>query len=314
MRGLVLALVAGVVLVGAAPAPALAQMELGVIKGRVVDDDGKPLEGVAIRLVNVDRGREVTLKTGKDGRFYRRGLQAAEYEISVERDGYQSINDKVRLVAGTDGEFDFTLAKAAAGGSKEFQSGVAAFNAGDFAQAAAQFEAAIAQAPTVPALHVNLALAYLRLNRAKDAVASLEKAAALGPNEAAIQYQLGSAYVDMQDYDKAAAALEKGLSARPDLATDALALEAVSTLGAVYFAQGKVAEAEAEFKRVLAAKPRAAGATLGMAKIHFSRGEVDQALALFEQVVADHPGTPEAGQAATFVKELRKGNVQGGRS
>jgi tetratricopeptide (TPR) repeat protein len=308
----------GVVLLGVlllcGAAPASAQMELGVIKGRVVDEAGQPIEGVTIRLVNVDRGREVTITSGKDGRFYRRGLQAVEYEMTVEREGYQSVSDKVRLVAGTDRDFDFTLAKAAAGGSKEFEAGVAAFNSGNFEQAAAAFQAAIAQAPDVPALHVNPALAYFRLKRTEDAVASLEKAAALGPNDAAVQYQLGSAYVDMQDYDRAAAALQKGLSTNPDLATDTLALEAASTLGAVYFAQGRVPEAETQFQRVLSAKPRAAGATLGMAKIHFSKGDVDKALALFDQVVADHPGTPEAAQAATFIKELRKGNVQGGRS
>jgi tetratricopeptide (TPR) repeat protein len=287
--------------------PAAAQMELGVIKGQVLDDAGQPLEGVTIRLVNVDRGREVVLTTGKDGRFYRRGLQAVEYRMTVEKTGYQPVNDSVKLVAGTDRNFDFKLAKAAAGGSKEFQAGVAAFNSGQFEQAVTQFQAAIAQAPLVPALHVNLAMAYFRLNRATDAVASLEKAAALGPGDAAVQYQLGSAYVDMQAYDKAVAALQKGLAARPDLAKDPLAAEATATLGAVYFAQGKVPEAEAEFQRVLAATPRHAAATLGMGKVHFSRNEVPKALEWFERVVAEHPGTPEATQAATFIKELRKG-------
>ena len=77
--------------------------------------------------------------------------------------------------------------------------------------------------------------------------------------------------------------------------------------GAVYFAQGKVPEAEAEFQGVLAATPKHAAATLGMAKVFFSRNEVPKALEWFERVVADHPGTPEATQAATFIKELRKG-------
>jgi tetratricopeptide (TPR) repeat protein len=313
MRILSIAAVMGVALLAGAT-PVAAQMELGVMKGRVVDDAGQPIEGVTIRLVNVDRGREVTVETDKDGRFYRRGLQAVEYEMTVTKEGYQPIGDTVKLVAGTDRNFDFTLAKAAAGGSKEFEAGVAAFNSGDFARAAAQFEAAIAQAPSVPALHVNLAMSYFRLDRTKDGVASLEKAAQLGPGDPAIQYQLGSAYVELQDYDKAAAALEKGLAANPDLASDSMATDAVSTLGAVFFAQGKVPEAERQFQRVLAAKPGAAGATLGMAKVHFSRGEVDKALGLFDQVVAEHPGTPEAAQAATFIKELRKGPVQGGRS
>ncbi len=302
----VAAAIVGVVLAWST-APVLAQMELGVIKGQVLDDAGQPLEGVKIRLVNVDRGREVVLTTGKDGRFYRRGLQAVEYKMTVEKDGYQPINDAVKLVAGTDRNFDFKLAKAAAGGSKEFQAGVAAFNAGNFDQAVTQFQAAIAQAPAVPALHVNLALAYFRLNRQAEAVASLEQAAALGPGDAAIQYQLGSAYVDMQAYDKAVAALQRGLATKPDLAKDPLAAEATATLGAVYFAQGKVPEAEAEFQRVLTATPKHAAATLGMAKVFFSRNEVPKALEWFERVVADHPGTPEATQAATFIKELRKG-------
>lgn len=314
MKALAMAAVAGVALLGGTAAPAMAQMELAVIKGRVVDEAGAPLAGVKVRLVNVDRGREVVLTSGKDGRFYRRGLQAVEYAITVEREGYQPINDKVKLVAGTDRDFDFKLAKAAAGGSAEFQAGVTAFGSGNFALAATQFEAAVAKAPAVPALHVNLALAYFRLNRVSDAVASLEKAAALAPEDPAIQYQLGSAYVDLQAYDKAVAALEKGLAGKPNLAADALALEAASTLGAVFFAQGRAAEAEAQFQRVLAAKPGAAGATLGMAKIHFSKGEVEKALALFDQVVANHPGTPEARQAETFIKELRKGSVQGGQS
>jgi hypothetical protein len=39
----------------------------------------------------------------------------------------------------------------------------------------------------------------------------------------------------------------------------------------------------------------------------FSKGDAAKALELFEQVVAAHPGTPEAAQAATFIKELKKG-------
>jgi tetratricopeptide (TPR) repeat protein len=293
--------------------PAAAQMELGVIKGRVVDDAGQPLEGVTIKLVNVDRGRETVLTTGKDGRFYRRGLQAVEYEMSVTKDGYQPVSDKVKLVAGTDRNFDFKLAKAAAVGSKEFQEGVAAFNARDFALAATKFEAAAAASPAVAPIHVNLALAYFQLKRNAEAVAALERAAAIAPGDAAIQYQLGSAYVDTRAYDKAVAALEKGLATTPDLARDALAAEATATLGAVYFAQGKVAEADAQFERVLTAVPGNAAASLGKAKVLFSKGDAAKALQLFEQVVAAHPGSPEAAQAATFIKELRKGHVQGGR-
>lgn len=307
MRVLPLTLVAVVTLVLGSD-PAAEQMELGVIKGRIVDDAGAPLAGVTIRLANTERGREIALSTDKDGRFYRRGLQAGEYAVKVEHPGFQAIDDKIRLVAGTDRNFDFTLAKAAAAGSKAFQEGVAAYNAKDFQQAAAKFEAAVAGSPTVAPIYVNLALAYFQLKRSGEAIAVLEKAAALAPNDASIQFQLGSAYVDSQAYDKAVAALRAGLAGTPDLAKDAMAADATATLGAVYFAQGKVADAETEFQRVLVAQPANAAALLGMGKVHFNRNESAKALELFERVVATHPGSPEASQAETFVKALKKGD------
>jgi tetratricopeptide (TPR) repeat protein len=289
------------------------QMELGVMQGTIVDEaSGTPLEGATVRLRDLERGRELTLKSDKSGKFYRRGLQAVEYDMVVEKEGYQPIKDKVKLVAGTDRRFDFKLAKATPAGAEDFQKAVAAYNKGDFAGAATLFEAAIQKAPTIPDLYVNLALAQFRMNKQAEAVANLEKAASLGPNDPKIHYQLGSAYVEMQAYDKAIASFEKGLAANPNLATDQLALEATQTLGAVYFAKGDNDKARAQFEKALAAKPGAAGATLGLGKVYFSKGEVDKAISMFEQVVAAHPGTPEATQAEAFLKELKKSKGPGG--
>jgi tetratricopeptide (TPR) repeat protein len=157
--------------------------------------------------------------------------------MTVEKDGYQPINDAVKLRRHRP-ELRLRWRKPRREGRR---SSVLAWrpSRGNFDQAVTQFQAAIAQAPAVPALHVNLALAYFRLNRQAEAVASLEQAAALGPGDAAIQYQLGSAYVDMQAYDKAVAALQRGLATKPDLAKDLLAAEATAALGAVYFAQAR---------------------------------------------------------------------------
>src|SRR6185436_10275885 len=80
----------------AAPAAA-GQMELAVMQGTVKDEAGKPLEGVTFRMKDTGRGRETTIKSDKDGKFYRRGLQAVEYDLVVEKDGYQPINDKIKL-------------------------------------------------------------------------------------------------------------------------------------------------------------------------------------------------------------------------
>ena len=100
------------VVVLAAPAVAAAQAELAVFQGTIVDEAGAPLEGASIRLRDPDRGTDTVVKSDKSGRFYRRGLRATEYQMVVEKDGYQSIDDKIRLTTGTDRRLEFKLAKA----------------------------------------------------------------------------------------------------------------------------------------------------------------------------------------------------------
>jgi tetratricopeptide (TPR) repeat protein len=303
-RGVVALVVVGAAYV-AAPRAA-GQMELAVIQGTVKDEAGKPLEGVTFRLKDIGRGRETAIKSDKDGKFYRRGLQAVEYELVVEKEGYQAINDKIKLSAGENSRrFDFKLVKAAPEGAGDFAKGVEAYNRGDHQAAVQAFEAAVQKAPDLPEVRVNLALGYFRLQRTADAVAQLEKAAALAPDSPRVQFQLGGAYVEMQSLDKAMAAFEKGLAKQSD-PSDPLVWEATTTLGAVYFAKGENDKAIAQFEKALAVKPNAPGPTLGLGKIHFSKGDVAKALELFQKVAASAPGTPEAAEAEVFIKELKK--------
>lgn len=285
--------------------PAEAQMELGVMQGVVKDESGQPLADVSFRVKDVERGREVVVKSDKNGRFYRRGLPAVEYDIVVEKEGYQPIRDRIKLTAGMDRRFDFKLVKAAPAGAGDFAEGVKAFNAGQFSAAATAFEAAVAKAPDLPELRVNLALAYFRLSRLPDAVTQLEKASALAPDNSHVQFQLGSAYVELKDLPKAAAALEHGLSRATD-AKDPLVHDAHVTLAAVYFASGRAEQAESQYREALKLVPDSPAALLGLGRVQFSRQDAAGAKATFERLVAVHADSPEARQATTFLAELSK--------
>jgi Tfp pilus assembly protein PilF len=161
------------------------------------------------------------------------------------------------------------------------------------------------KAPDLPEIRVNLALAYLRLDRKAEAVVKLEEAVKMAPEEPRILFQLGGAYVEMKDFDKARDAFEKGLEKHPD-PNDVLAQEATVTLGAVYFAKGDNDKSIEYFQKALAAKPGAPTPTLGMAKAYLSKGDSAKALELFQQIVTTSPGTPEAAQAEAFISGLKK--------
>jgi tetratricopeptide (TPR) repeat protein len=281
------------------------QMELAVITGIVTDDAGAPLDGVTLRLQDTQQGREIVFKSDKDGRFYRRGLKALDYQFVVEKDGYQTLKNHLKLNAGMDKRFSFKLVKSAPEGAEEFVKGIAAFNAGDNQGAVTAFEAAVKKAPDAPEIKVNLALAYLRVGRSSDAIAELQKAAAMAPDKPQLLFQLGGAYVDAKMNDKAIAAFEAGLAKQPDL-TNPLSYEATITLGAVYFAVGQPDPAIARFTAALAVKPDAPAPKLGLAKCLFSTGDTEKALQYLQQVVASSPGTPEAAEAEEFIKAIRK--------
>ena len=284
---------------------ARAQGELGSIQGTISDDAGKPIEGAILKLSDPAKGRELSTKTDKNGKYYKRGIPGSEYQFSVEKEGYNALKDKMKVAAGGEHRYDFKLVKGAPEGAKEFAKGFDAFNKGNFEAAIVEFEAALAKAPDLVEIRVNLALAYLRAGKKPEAVAQLEKAVTLAPNEPRIMFQLGGAYVEMRDWDKAMGAFEKGLGQQPDL-KDPLAYEATITLGAVYFAKGETDKSIAYFEKALAAKPGTAVATLGLAKGYLSKGDSAKALQLFEQVVAIAPGSSEATQAKTFIDGLKK--------
>ena len=291
-------------------AVSFAQGEMGVMMGTISDEQGGAALGEAtIDIVDNARGRKFTIKADKGGKYYKRAIPAGDYDMTVAKEGYQPIKDKLHLGAGVEYRFDFKLAKAAPEGAKEFAEGFAAFQRGDNEAAVKFFEAAVAKAPELPEVHVNLGLAYLRVGRKPEGITSLEKAATLAPNVPRTLFQLGAAYVEMNELDKAIASFEKGLGAAPDL-SNPLAYDAAVTLGAVYFAKGDPDKSIAQFEKAQAAKPGAVP-TLGLAKAYLSKGDGDKALTLFQDVVAKAPGTPEAAQAEAFITELQKNKASG---
>jgi len=279
-----------------------AQMELGSVQGTVKDEAGQPVEGVTITLNDTGRGRSAQAKTDKSGKFFRRGLQAGNYELVVEKAGYNPIKDSLQVSAGLEKRYDFKLVKGAPEGAEDFARGVAAFNRGDNAAAVQAFEETLKKAPNLPEVHVNLALAYFRLSRTMDAIAELEKARALAPDKPSVLFQLGEAYISLKEYDKAVATIEQGL-AKVSAPADPVAVEGQTTLGAVYFVKGDNDKAIAAFEKALAGKPDSAAAHLGVAKAYFSKGNTEKALEHFRQVPQS---APEYGEATTFITELSK--------
>ena len=303
---------------------AAGQMELAVIQGTVKDEAGKPLEGVTFRLKDMGRGSETSVKSDKNGRFYRRGLQAVEYELVVEKDGYQPINDKIRLTAGENSRrFDFKLVKAAPEGAGDFAKGVEAYNRGDNAAAAQAFEAAMAKAPELPEIHVNLALAYFKLQRTADAVAQLEKAASLAPDD-----RRACCFSSAAPTSRCRRSTRRWRRSRRGSRSSRISSDPLVVGSDRHARRGVLRQRARTTRRSRSSRRRwrrsrmPPAPTLGLGKVHFSKGDVAKALELFQKVVdvgARDAGSRRSGgvhqgaqEAATHVaRSFRAARVAG---
>ncbi len=91
----------------------------------------------------------------------------------------------------------------------EWADGVAAFKAGNWAKAEAEFKATVDAQPEWPGGHFMLGWTYLKQNKGKEAVQHLRKAYDLNPEDANTQLRLGEAYVETGRHSDAVAFLSK---------------------------------------------------------------------------------------------------------
>jgi hypothetical protein len=96
------------VLVLVASAVAAAQSGFVSFTGRITDDQGRGVPGVAVSIANEARQAKYEVKTIGDGRFEFVGLPSGQYKIEVLGIGFQSIKDEV-AIGGQNARRDFVM-------------------------------------------------------------------------------------------------------------------------------------------------------------------------------------------------------------
>jgi tetratricopeptide (TPR) repeat protein len=288
---------------------ALAQT--GMVKGKVVDGEGKPVQGATVTIEFLDGiTRKNESKTDRRGEFIQIGLPSGNYKVTAthEKLGTQSFNTRVRV--GQSAEVNFALTPAAgvenpkvAELKKFFEEGVAASKAGDHDGAIAKFEAAAVAVPNCFDCYYNIGVAYMQKKDAAQAEAAWKKALEAKPDYADAMTALATLYNNQKRFDEAAAMSGKAAAAGGGAGGGA---DAVYNQGIILWNQGKTAEAKAKFEEALKADPNYADAhyQLGMALLN--EGKLPDAVAAFEKYLSLAPTGQFAGQAKAMLTQLKK--------
>jgi tetratricopeptide (TPR) repeat protein len=282
-----------------------------MIKGKVVDKEGKPVPGAAI-VIEFKGGvnRKFQTKADRRGEFVQLLTESGEYLVTVTAEGVGTQSAPVRVRLGQAADVNIVLAPGsgpadakAAELRKTFEEGVAASRAGDYDTAIAKFNAAAASLPTCADCYYNIGVSYMQKKDEKQAEEAWKKALELKPDYGEAATALATLYNNQKRFDEAAAMGAKAAATTGGAGGGA---DAIYNQGIILWNQGKVAEAKTKFEEALTADPNHADSHYQMGMALLNEGKLPDAVGAFEKYLSLAPTGQFAAQAKAMVAQLKK--------
>ncbi len=293
--------------------PALAQ---SVVRGKVIDAQGKPVEGAIVAIQGAEGlTRKAEVKTDRNGGFLQVGLPSGRYIVTATKDGLQQALPAI-VTQGKPTELQFQLtptsglspeaAKVQAEMEALAASAIAALKAGRDDEAIQKFIEIVLTIPTCSDCYNNLGVAYTKQKQYAEAENAFKKALELKPDSADAYTGLADLYNSQKKFDLASEASAKAqeLAGAAGAAGD----NALATFNqaVILWNGGRYADAKVQLEAALKADPNMAMAhyLLGMANLNL--GQIPEARAAFENYLKIDPNGPKAGEVKTFLSQLPK--------
>jgi TolA-binding protein len=295
-------------------APALAQ---SIVKGKVVDAQGKPVEGATITFESQSSNAKRETKTDKKGEFLQVGLNSGSYKVTATKEGVGTSSQTGNVSQGRPVDLAFKLAPAAAGGvagaggdpkaAAELQAlaaaATAAATASNWDEAIVKYTELVAKAPNCAECFVQLGNAHAMKKSYADAETAYKQSITVRESPEAYN-GLVRIYNDQKKFDLAAEAGGKAAS----LSSTAVGgnSEATYNNGVVLFNAGKFAEAKAQFEATTKSDPNMALAQYYLGMANLNGGDLAGATTAFEAYLKlDPEGSKIPASSPVKVNELK---------
>jgi tetratricopeptide (TPR) repeat protein len=295
-----------------------AAAQTGMVKGKIVDSQGKPVEGATVSIVQKGAKSGRTVKTNKKGEFVQLGIFPGEYVITAEKDN-EKANASMPVSIGENPDVNLTLshtgpspeAKAKQDAlQKTFDDGVAASKAGNYDEAIAKFTEAAGLVPNCADCYYNIGVANVQKQNLAGAEEAYKKAIEMKPDHCDALANLANVYNAEKKLDLALETTTKagkcGGGAAGAAAGGGGNATSLYNEGVILWNQGKYPEAKGKFEESAKADPSNAETQyrLGMANVNI--GDMAGATAAFEACLKAAPNGPHAAEVKGFLAAMKK--------
>jgi tetratricopeptide (TPR) repeat protein len=298
------------VLLTVSAAPALAQ---SVVRGKVVDGQGKPVPDATVLFEATDANRKTQTKTDKNGDFLQVGLSSGAYKVTASKDGVgtQTLNSNVRQ--GQNNPLSFTLSPASGISAADKEAAVAlqaaagaaveAMKAGRHDEAIAKFNEVIAKMPTCADCYYNIGTAYVAKQDYAQAETAFKKMIELKPDAAEGYTGLAGVYNAQKKFDLAAEASSK--ASQLGGGAGGGGAEGSYNQGVILFNSGKFAEAKTQFEAATKADPNMGMAHYQLGMTALNLGQIPEAVSALEAYLKVEPNGSKAGEVKAALPALQ---------
>ena len=283
-----------------------------VIRGKVVDQAGKPVEDATVTIEATESNRRAQVKTNRNGEFMQIGLPSGRYNVTAVKDTLKQVLPAT-ISQGMPVELSFQLSPSSGLTPEQVkanqemqalaQSAMDAMRAGRDEEAIQRFNEIVVKIPTCSDCYYNLGVAYSKRQEFAEAEAAFLKATELAPNSADAYTGLANVYNAQKKFDQAQQVSAKAAELAGSAGGGGSA-EALYNQGVILWNAGKFADAKLQFEAAIKADPKLAMAhyQLGMANLNL--GQIPEARKAFEGYLTADPNGAKAAEVQTFLKQL----------
>jgi Tfp pilus assembly protein PilF len=278
----------------------------GRLKGKVTDEEGKPLAGVKVKLFSVkgQSGFEVT--TNAEGEWTANYIRGGGYNIDFLKPGYEPKSISTSIPEATNNPpVDVKLKKAAGLMiTEELRAALAAGNAlfeeKKYEEACRVYEDLIAKNPDVYVLYKNVGNCRFELQQYDLAEAAYRKVLEKEPGNPDILLLIGNCYANRDEPDKA---MEWYNKIEFEKITDPTVL---FNIGTSFTKQSRFEDALRYYKRSVEVQKDYLDGLYQLGLTYLALGRNPEAIGPFEDYLKIDPDSPRAGQVKGFLEFLKK--------
>ncbi len=183
------------------PQPPAKWLGKAAVKGKIVDDDGKPVGDAKVTLVLAELNNGFFVATKKNGEFEGKDMKAGEWRLQVEAPNFIVARQTVQIVEKNNAPIAIALKRD--NSPELLTKAEALFKEGKLAEARTEYMTVLGAHPELTAINRAIAFTYGREKNHPEALKYLDLALSANPDDATLLQLAAASAMEIADYPRA---------------------------------------------------------------------------------------------------------------